>query len=236
MRRIHNYSELDKFPPKKQKIKVGPIELDAWVYKDLDSNVLAISAENLGARSNGSEDWPKISDLAQIFPSDLPDRLWLHISNPHLCFSAVERVYVEATTHHKRATLSASFYFDQWHLNCNLIHFASKVAIELQAMHCELDVVETEIGKNEYAGMFVDAQFELPTGASLESSIQLAAKAMQSAYKSAIRSQVQSEAAPVLSEPEGLSATRWWTKNFVVPVIGSGAVSGIVGWLIGRAS
>lgn len=220
-------------------LKLGTLEVPATAWDATASEPMQYRIELERIHKGFTEPGLKsIGDLRGVLVSDMPDATHISLYMPKLCFSPIDHIGINNSGGACTMEVTATIYYDQWHLSCNLSQFAARYCAEMEAHTGEFHSANVTTRKEEGLGIAMVIKTILHQDDDLHKSIEKVERFMSSAYRNSIRLH------NAQMETQGSSSTQWhdtngiqrWLERVVVPVVTSGSLALIVGWFLGRSA
>lgn len=170
-----------------------------------------------------------VHDFINVFPADLPNGIQVTFCYPKYEFRNVSFAYIRKYENSSSLSITLEFIYSDWHFPLSLQHFADIFCEKLR--HRIDGIIEAEIESEESVGLFVSCKVSARPNVSFWDAYKKLEAQLLATYRScldetSVRNTPILEVSAVQSQEE--SAARWWIRNVVVPLIGSGAVAAIV--------
>ena len=213
-------------------MRLGNIVLRAHILEEQPGQTtIHIDASGKEGRHYGSQHFPP-HELREITADQLPNGFSLSISPLVANFRQTDYFSLSKELDKTHLVLTTTFdHFDWYH------PFALWQFLELM----ENKVLQTQqatvhLGSSEY-GFYLETKRSAQNDTDLYETYTKLNDVILTAYKRCLADYYHSapiSLKPAPKETEAESPARWWTRNLVIPLAGSGVAIAIVSWLLSR--
>lgn len=218
------------------KVRIGETVLQAHILEGAlpGHTSISIDASTKEEGPHGFQHFP-LHHLRDVTADQLPNGFSLSIYPLQTSLRNIDFLTIKKTMDKTELVVTTSFDHFDWHHPFTLWQFVELMSAKITAATTGTTAL---FDSSEY-GFYIKAIRSPQNSTSLYETYNQLTKDILLAYKKSLADYYRSTPISHIPEPAGNgiereSPVRWWAKNLVIPLAGSGVAVAVVGWLLSR--